>query len=267
MFGSGITQAMEQPLTGLIDFKEQMKLASQGDVECQHMVAYKYFHGIDVPVNQLEAIQWWRKAAEHGHAKAQYNLGRVLYLGDGVAQDKSEALRWICKAAEQGFPPAQFQLAYHYLCEKDEPHSSEKIITLFRKAAEAGHAEACHWLGRCYEAGAGVAQDSMEAKRWLSLAEANGCQNAVHTATAECVDRWKKEADVGDVVSMGKMGRCYLHGIHVEKDVAKALELHLKAARYGNKDAMFWLSMIYSMGLGVDANESEAQKWLDLSYE
>ena len=45
-----------------------------------------------------------------------------------------------------------------------------EAVAWYRKAAEQGHIEALHKLGRMYHQGRGVPQDFVEAHRWYNLA-------------------------------------------------------------------------------------------------
>ena len=60
-----------------------------------------------VTKNQIEAVEWYRRAATQGYAPAQYNLGVMLETGEGCAVDEDEAEKWYRKAAEQGIKEAQ----------------------------------------------------------------------------------------------------------------------------------------------------------------
>ncbi len=48
-----------------------------------------------------------RKAAEQGDAKAQFELGKLFKNGQGVPMDQNEAIKWYRKAAAQGLTPAK----------------------------------------------------------------------------------------------------------------------------------------------------------------
>ena len=48
----------------------------------------------------------------------------------------------------------------------------------YRKAAEQGHADAQNNLGAMYDNGEGVSEDDIQANAWISLASAQGVENA-----------------------------------------------------------------------------------------
>jgi len=58
--------------------------------------------GRGVPQDDVQAVQWIRKAANQGLAQAQCILGGAYAVGMGVAKDNVQAEQWYRKAAEQG---------------------------------------------------------------------------------------------------------------------------------------------------------------------
>ena len=99
------------------------------------------------PVDDREAVFWYRKAAEQGHAHAQFCLGLSFADGKGVPADDREAAFWCRKAAEQGHPYAQF------------------------------------FLGLCYADGTGVPADDVQAYAWIKLASVKGGEEAAEQRT------------------------------------------------------------------------------------
>ena len=69
-----------------------------------------FANGFGVAKDEVEAVNWYRKAAEQGHAQAQANLGWMFQYGLGVSKNRAEAINWYRKAAEQGDEDAISQL-------------------------------------------------------------------------------------------------------------------------------------------------------------
>jgi TPR repeat protein len=78
----------------------------------QYFNGSKYYSGLGVDKNYLEAEKWYRLAADRGYARAQTALGKLYDTGLGVRQDHAEAMKWFRRAADQGEPEAQFLLGY-----------------------------------------------------------------------------------------------------------------------------------------------------------
>ena len=51
--------------------------------------------------DDLEAIEWFRRAADQGNPRAQFNLGALCAEGRGVAQEDVIAHVWFDLAASQ----------------------------------------------------------------------------------------------------------------------------------------------------------------------
>jgi hypothetical protein len=83
-------------------------LAEQGDARAQSILGRMYARGRGVPLDEVEAGNWFRGAADRGNAAAQLTLGNMYAEGRGVPQDYAEAARWYRVAADQGDPHAQY---------------------------------------------------------------------------------------------------------------------------------------------------------------
>jgi hypothetical protein len=69
--------------------------ANAGDAHAQGLLGWSYANGLGVPLNDVEAAAWYRKAAEQGNAGAQVELGLMYGRGRGVPQDYVEAYKWL----------------------------------------------------------------------------------------------------------------------------------------------------------------------------
>jgi len=68
-----------------------------------------------VPMDYVQAADWYRKSAEQGNVTAQLNLGFIYHNGEGIDRDFVQAVQWWRKAADQGNPSAQYNLSASYL--------------------------------------------------------------------------------------------------------------------------------------------------------
>jgi uncharacterized protein len=83
-------------------FEEWLPLAELGDADAQFNLAVMYDDGEGVPVNDAEAVKWYRLAAEQGHTKAQTNLGVMYYYGEGVPVNYVQAYKCFSLSAALG---------------------------------------------------------------------------------------------------------------------------------------------------------------------
>jgi cell division septation protein DedD len=78
--------------------------AGQGDADAMFNLGQAYKLGRGVPLDKVQARDWYSRAALKGHLPAQANLGILLYQGG----EKTEALRWLKQAADAGEMRAQY---------------------------------------------------------------------------------------------------------------------------------------------------------------
>src|ERR1035437_6449048 len=116
-------------------------MADRGNTSAMLPLAVMCAKGQGGPVDNVEAVKWFRVLADGGNREGQYGMGLSYDTGSGIAQDYKEALRWYRKSAEQGSPAA------------------------------------CVNLGAMYVEGHGVAADRIEAQKWFILAGQMGQKN------------------------------------------------------------------------------------------
>jgi|GEM_PF-1042852 len=139
-------------------------------------------------------------------AAENFKIGYIYERGIGVAKDATEASKW------------------------------------YRKAADAGLAEAQYNLGVLYYNGTGVARSAAEAARWFELAANQNLSEAQFNT-----------------------GNAYRIGEGITRNYASALSWYRKAALLGYAPAQFNLAAMYENGEGTTQNYAEAYKWLILS--
>jgi uncharacterized protein len=81
-------------------------LAISGDADAQFNMGQAYKLGRGVPVDLLQAEDWYRKAALQGHLQAEDNYGLVQFQNG----NRQQAMPWIEKSAARGEPRSQYIL-------------------------------------------------------------------------------------------------------------------------------------------------------------
>ena len=122
--------------------REWLPLAEAGDAVAQATLGVLYANGKGVPVNDTEAVKWYRRSAEQGNAFAQSNLGYRYEIGKGVARDDKQAVKWYRKAAEQGNAEAQTSLGSMYANGRGVPEDPLMTYAWSDLAADQGSAVA-----------------------------------------------------------------------------------------------------------------------------
>lgn len=117
---------------------EWQPLAETGNADGQFGMGLLYANGFGVPLDDMEALKWYRQAAEQNHANAQCNLGVMYANGWGVPQSDDEAFKWYILAAEQGVVEAQTAVAKMYLRGFGVTQDNVQAHKWFNIAAELG---------------------------------------------------------------------------------------------------------------------------------
>ncbi len=112
-----------------------------------------------------------QKAAHDGDATSQYGLALLLeFGGEQVQKDPQRALLWFEKAAGAGVAGACFYLGIKYEYGNRVPRDLSKAACLYSCAARQDWPAAQYFIGRMYEQGKGVEQSTTLALAWYQLA-------------------------------------------------------------------------------------------------
>lgn len=194
------------PETAIASFNT---LASQGVGEAMNALGLIYSNGINKPVNQDVAAQWFDKSADAGYLKAWYNAGimyrdtepakaipyfekaanagisiayaawgRLVLKGSGVPQDFFLAMSIFKKGAEKGNIYCNYMQGYLLYKGFGCAQNYALAVQQFEIAAQKNYSWAMYMLGLSYRNGYGVAIDTVKAKLWLTKAAALGVKEA-----------------------------------------------------------------------------------------
>ena len=188
--------------------------------------------------NNVQAVNWFRKAADAGHAGGMTQLGIMYDQGKGVEKDDSEAFKLFSKAAEAGNVNSMLLLGIFLVNGRGVVENDIEAVKWFRKAADAGNSGGMTQLGIMYEQGKGVEKNDNEAFKLFS-----------------------KAAATGNVNSMLQLGILLANGRGVVENDIEAVRWFRKAADTGNPGGMTQLGIMYELGKGVEKNENEAVNW------
>jgi len=152
--------------------------AQKGDASSQISLGWMYENGKVVAKDNVEAVNWYRKAADQGAPVGQKNLGLMYENGRGVEKDLGEAVNWYRKAADQGDSDGQVALGNMYEYGQGVDKNISKALSLYRQSAEKDNSFGQYNLGTMFEYGAGVEKDLGEALKWYSKAADQGNEYA-----------------------------------------------------------------------------------------
>jgi TPR repeat protein len=186
-----------------------------------------------------EAAKSWGQSALLQHAPSHAFLSSIMLDGrPGVRDDEKQAFELAKIGAAMGCAHSKGALAFFFI-EIEDREDVEKGIALASESAAAGSYFGQYVLGRCYNAGWGVAQDQDEGMRLSRLAAANGNDRA--------------QLD---------LGMLYKHGFDDDaaRGDAEAVRWFRLAAAQGNDMAQRNLSFMLESGRGVAQDYAEAAR-------
>jgi TPR repeat protein len=159
-------------------------------------------------------------------------------------------------------------------------HDPKQAAEWYRKAADAGNANAMTALGWLYDNGMGVEKDLKQAADWYrkgaDAGNALGMNNlgvdyengiGVEKDPKQAADWYRKAADAGYLDAMTNLGLLYENGTGVAKDPKQAADWYRKAADAGNASGMRNLGLAYRNGTGVDKDPKQAAVWIRKSAD
>ena len=170
---------------------------------------------------------------------AQNNLGMMYSSGDGMPRDIAKALGWFRRAADAGSAEAQNNLATKYALGDGVPQDSAEALRLYRIAAGKGDVTAQYNLGVIYTEGRIVPRDGAEAARW-----------------------YRKAAERGSPQAQNNLAALHVEGLGVAKDDVEAAKWYRKSADQGFATAQVNLGALYARGAGVPKDLVEAYAWI-----
>jgi len=188
----------------------------------------------------------WNHLMGDHHRSINRKLGQSLIVK--AMHDGSLVARGFCHFRGWGELDKDLHASFNCFC-----IASEKPLTKTKgpddtNAVFSVNANAVALKGYFYRNGYGTTADFREAVRLLSIA-----------------------ADDGHSWAMAMLAYCFQEEEEFQNDPVLAFQLYKRSAELGYSKAMYNLSELYCIGLGVQEDKREALKWLiksaDLDYE
>ncbi|XP_060589080.1 uncharacterized protein LOC132744379 [Ruditapes philippinarum] len=155
----------------MTDIAELEKKAWTGDYNAMEEVARAYRFGKGVEEDRAKAQEWHEKRflileylAENGDIDAMDRVAHAYRFGKGVEESEEKAREWIAKFRSASEAQMAEIAREEAVKEKKE---AEKRISLLKKRAEAGDAEAMLDLAVGYRHGRGIEIDLEKSRHWL----------------------------------------------------------------------------------------------------
>lgn len=155
-------------------FRNQEKLAENGEVFANMLLASCYEKGIGTEKNLSTALKYYAAAAKKGSAEAQLKAG-VMLLN---SKQPAEAARYFKMGYEQDQPVCTYY--YGLMMNRGDgiKKDAKQGADIMLKAAEAGQRQAMYEVAMCYFNGNGLMPNSEQGMKWMRRAAAEKTINA-----------------------------------------------------------------------------------------
>ena len=214
--------------------------ARAGDAASQTLLGEIYSRGLGVALDFDEALRWYARAARQGVPEAQLQMALALLAEDADSQEARSLMR---AAADGGHGKAMFNQAQLLLNDRPGRAGQSAAFAYFRRAAEAGIADAQYALAQYYAAGTSPAfHDEVEARRWLDRAARQGFDSAQQ-----------------------ELGLYYIDGVGGVRDFDRGFAWTARAAHAGNVAAQAQLAKLLWSGIGIAPDDTQAAAWYILA--
>jgi TPR repeat protein len=262
----------------------------------EYRMGKMFAQGLGTEQDYEMAAQWFELSAEKKYKYAQYSLGGLYYHGQGVAQDFQTAFLLYLKSAELSFPYADYEVAKMYRdgvgTEKDADKSNNHFKRAFKgfEALEKNsHDDKLQYrLGWMLKNGIGTQKDIARAKEYfeksakmgnvfagyslakLILAEENPNQEELKIAIQYLQKAADNENEICKPIralAQYALGKIYLEGKHIQKDINKAIVYLTQSAEQENEWAAYQLGKLYLLGMDVQKDTKKAVTCLTKSAE
>lgn len=252
----------------------------------EYRIGKMYAAGLGTEQDYGQAASWFQEAVEKNHKYAQYSLGCLYYRGQGVVQDYAEALRLYTLSANQGNPYADYELSKMYRdgvgtpvdATDSDQHFKAAFSGFYRLEKDSHDDKLQYRLGQMLYNGTGMDKDVQAAVSYLEKSAQLGNVNAQYLLGKVCLETnienpaqaiaWMTNAaEAGNAGAQYALGKLYRDGIHVEKDIQRAVTMFTTAAEQKNEYAAYQLGRLYLAGTDISKNVPEAVKWLTLSSD
>lgn len=179
---------------------------------------------------------------------------------------------------------AQFMLAEIYFMankretglKKDMP----RAIKHYKRSSELGYREASYELGEMYNDGFGVKPDYQKAAEYYLAAISQGHVIAKYSLADMYIDEMPEKIPQAiellkqvivdgeyEGLACAKLGKLYLRGNGVEKDLEAAKYYFEQGLQYDNSSCNMELAYLYFYGLGVEKNLHKALAYVESAGE
>ena len=279
-YGYGVEVDYEQAI-------EYLTFAADADYgKAQYALGCLYYQGDGVEQDKDKAKEYFEKAIENGCVEAYEGLAMFAY----EEGDYETEFTYHQKVIDNGTEPdlvamSMLNMAEMYeegdYVEKDE----KKAFELIEKAVELNYNQAYYEMAVAYHAGIGVDFDFDKAQELYQLAADRDYLYAIYQIAEnyrigfngyldydKALEYYEKAAKKNHIRATYMVGYMYMNGniYGISQNAYIAYDYFVKAAEWGDKDAMCYLGKMYFEGIGTAQDDEMGIEWWkkvsDLGY-
>lgn len=261
----------------------------------EYRIGKMHAQGLGTEQDYEEAAGWFEKSAAENYKYAQYSLAGQYARGQGVEKNFPAAFQLYEKAARQHFPYAFYELAK--MCrdglgtavdgEKSAAYFEEAFLGFQQLEKQSRDDRLLYRIGQMLLTGTGTQKDVGASIPYLERSAKLGnlyaqcllgklylaVKNPWNSVESPYADPerglfWlSKAADAGNDGAQYQLGELYRDGLHVTKDMDRAVRFFIAAAEQKNPFAAYALGKLYLAGTDIPKDIGAAVKWLTAAAE
>lgn len=224
-----------------------LKAAEQGLADAQYLLAGFYELGLGVREDTIEAIKWYKKSAEQGVVKAFYKLAKIYSNLNDDIKNLKDAYRYYRKAG----PSSEGDLQT-FLSRIADTDRIDHFVLIKQIAEDENDFYGYKCLGDMYLKGKGTAKDLKGAFRAYQRAAQGNLNN---------IDFEKLFSKVEDEITQEMIYKESMRLLETSS-FNHAIEELIKLADKGYTDAQFEVGKLYMNGYRVPKNINQAIRYL-----
>lgn len=229
-----------------------------------------------------DVIEFYARGAELENAVCEYKYGYYLFHGLEMEANRQLGLKLLKKSADQGYCVAQNELGNIYDDEDDQLFEPKTAFHWFMKAAKSDYVDSIENVANMYATGKGVSKDLSVSFMWCDKALELEPNNAyvlrllgiLYHSEPEYIDYYKAFDYLlrsltarAHYITEFMLGKCYVEGTGVSKDVYKGTRLIEKSASQNFGPAQAYMAKCYYVGLGVPKDINKAEEYIVLAIK
>lgn len=224
------------------------KSAALGSANAIYLCGECYYYGSGCERDYKRAIKYYATAVNLGHTRATVALADCYEQGLGISQNTSKALSLYKRASAHDNSQANYKMA-KLVCDEDMDITTLALPRLFR-ASNHGYAPATLLLGRLYDEGRGIPENTAKAsEKYLKAIRLGTERQKILLFSLPERDKENSEFEhSASVEATYRLGMLKGRLAKVVDDYTQAFEYIAGAAATGSAEAQSEIAKIYASG-------------------